>query len=86
MTEPSDVHATRAAYNTVAADYAELLRNELDAKPFDRAMLGTFAELVDVSGSGTVADIGCGPRRITVHLVPLAWRYSVSTSRRRWWQ
>ncbi|GAA3320016.1 hypothetical protein GCM10017710_44240 [Arthrobacter ramosus] len=68
MTLPSDVHATCAAYNTVAADYAELLRNELDTKPFDRAMLGTFAELVQSSGGGTVADLGCGPGRITAHL------------------
>jgi SAM-dependent methyltransferase len=68
MTEPSDVHATRAAYNTVAADYAELLRNELAAKPLDRAMLGTFAELVESSGGGEVADLGCGPGRITAHL------------------
>jgi len=68
MTEPSDVHATRAAYNTVAVDYAELLRNELHAKPYDRAMLGTFAELVLSSGGKAVADIGCGPGRITAHL------------------
>ncbi|WP_332602631.1 class I SAM-dependent methyltransferase [Arthrobacter sp. S2(2024)] len=68
MTEPSDVHATRAAYNTVAVDYAELLRNELHTKPYDRAMLGTFAELVQSSGGETVADIGCGPGRITAHL------------------
>lgn len=68
MTEPSDVHPTRAAYNTVAVDYAELLRNELHTKPYDRAMLGTFAELVQSSGGETVADIGCGPGRITAHL------------------
>ncbi|MGO4860223.1 hypothetical protein AB4074_23475, partial [Arthrobacter sp. 2MCAF14] len=68
MTEPSDLHATRAAYNTVAADYAELLRNELDTKPFDRAMLGAFAELVRSSGGRAVADIGCGPGRITAYL------------------
>ncbi len=68
MNERSDVEATRAAYNTVAADYAELLRNELDGKPFDRAMLGTFAELVESAGGGPVADLGCGPGRITAHL------------------
>ncbi|MCX2749198.1 class I SAM-dependent methyltransferase [Arthrobacter sp. MI7-26] len=68
MAEPADVHSTRAAYNTVAADYAELLRNELASKPFDRAMLGTFAELVEAAGGGAVADLGCGPGRITAHL------------------
>lgn len=71
MTESIDVQATRAAYNTVAADYAQLLRNELEAKPFDRAMLATFAELITSDGGGMVADIGCGPGRITAHLASL---------------
>ena len=71
MTEPTDVSATRTAYNTVAVDYAELLRTELANKPFDRGMLATFAELVRDAGNGLVADIGCGPGRITNHLSSL---------------
>lgn len=67
-TEPADLTATRAAYDTVAADYAELARGELAAKPFDRAMLATFAELVLADGGPPVADLGCGPGRITAHL------------------
>jgi SAM-dependent methyltransferase len=65
MPEPSDVTVTRTAYDIVATDYAELLRDELAVKPLDRAMLAAFAELV---GNGKVADIGCGPGRITAHL------------------
>ncbi|XAS66731.1 class I SAM-dependent methyltransferase [Micrococcaceae bacterium Sec5.7] len=68
MTEPIDVGATRAAYDTVAVDYSELLRTELAAKPFDRAMLAAFAELAKDAGSGTIADIGSGPGRVTAHL------------------
>jgi SAM-dependent methyltransferase len=68
MTEPTYLHATRAAYDTVAADYAELLRTELAAKPLDRAMLAAFAELVQPAGLGPVADLGCGPGRVTAHL------------------
>jgi ubiquinone/menaquinone biosynthesis C-methylase UbiE len=34
----------------------------------DRAMLGAFADLVRGNGSGPVADLGCGPGRITAHL------------------
>ncbi|WP_406398714.1 methyltransferase domain-containing protein [Streptomyces sp. NBC_00879] len=68
MTEPSYVRATRASYDTVAVDYAELLRTELAAKPYDRAMLAAFAELVQADGAGPVADIGCGPGRVTAHL------------------
>jgi SAM-dependent methyltransferase len=59
---------TRAAYDTVAADYALLLRTELAGKPLDRALLATFAELVRSSGLGPVADLGCGPGRLTHHL------------------
>lgn len=67
MTEPSFVRATRAAYDSVAADYADQLRDALAAAPFDRAMLGAFAEYV----RGPVADLGCGPGRITGHLASL---------------
>ena len=68
MTEPEDVVETRTAYDTVAADYAELLRDELAHKPLDRALLGVFAEQVQAGGGGPVADLGCGPGRITTHL------------------
>lgn len=71
MTEPSYLRATRVAYDTVAADYAELLRDELARKPFDRAMLGAFAELVHNAGGQLVADLGCGPGRVTAHLCAL---------------
>lgn len=68
MTEPSHLVATRAAYDTVATDYAELLDGALEAMPMDRAMLGVFAELVLADGAGPVGDLGCGPGRITTYL------------------
>ncbi|MCD0485569.1 class I SAM-dependent methyltransferase [Streptacidiphilus sp. ASG 303] len=68
MTEASHLGTVRTAYDTVAADYADLLRTELDTKPLDRAMLAAFAELVQASGGGPVADLGCGPGRVTAHL------------------
>ena len=68
MTEPSDVSATRAAYDTVAVDYAKLLRTELAGKPMDRALIAVFRELVQADGNGMVADIGCGPGRVTAYL------------------
>jgi SAM-dependent methyltransferase len=68
VTEASSLRATRAAYDTVAVDYAEILHNELIAKPFDRALLGAFAELVQVADIGPVADVGSGPGRITAHM------------------
>ena len=68
VTEPSYLRDTRVAYDTVAVDYAELLRDELAAKPLDRALLGAFAELVQAAGNAPVADLGCGPGRVTAHL------------------
>ncbi|MGA6162459.1 class I SAM-dependent DNA methyltransferase [Amycolatopsis magusensis] len=60
---------TRAAYDTVAESYAEVLRDELAASPWDRAMLTTFAELVGTTGR--VGDLGCGPGRLTGYLASL---------------
>lgn len=69
VTEPAFVTETRTAYDTVADSYAEELRDLLDASPWDRAMLGTFAELV--GGTGPVGDLGCGPGRLTGYLASL---------------
>lgn len=60
--------ATRDAYETVAEDYERLLRDELDGKPLDRAMLAAFSALVRAPAPGPVADLGCGPGRVTAHL------------------
>ena len=68
MTEPDFLRDTRASYDAVATAYAKRLRNELAVKPLDRAMLAGFAELVRASGAGPVADIGCGPGRVTGYL------------------
>jgi SAM-dependent methyltransferase len=58
--------ATRAAYDTIAPDYAERFRDGLASRPVERAVLGAFAELVPAGG--LVADLGSGPGHITAHL------------------
>jgi SAM-dependent methyltransferase len=68
MTEPSFLRATRTAYDSVAADYAERFQGELAGKPLDRALFLAFAELVQAVGAGPVADIGCGPGHVAAHL------------------
>ncbi|MCX4532406.1 class I SAM-dependent methyltransferase [Streptomyces sp. NBC_00841] len=68
MTEPSHLHETRASYDTVAVDYAELVRPAFEGDLLGRAMLGAFAELVRAAGGGPVADVGCGPGHVTAHL------------------
>lgn len=71
-TEATYLHATRTAYDIVAVDYERLLRDELNAKPLNRAMLTAFSDFVQAQaqapGTGPVADLGCGPGHITAHL------------------
>lgn len=74
MTETSRLSAVRASYDAVAVDYARLLAGVLEAEPLDRAMLAAFAEYVRADGGGAVADLGCGPGRITAHLDGLGIR------------
>ncbi|MBT2405105.1 MULTISPECIES: class I SAM-dependent methyltransferase [unclassified Streptomyces] len=82
MSETSYLNAVRASYDAVAVDYARLLSAELGRKPLDRAMLAAFAEYVrgqgggdtDGGGSRAVADLGCGPGRVTAYLDALGVR------------
>jgi SAM-dependent methyltransferase len=68
VTDSTIDDSVRDAYDTVAADYSELLRTGLFAKPFDRAMLVAFAELIKTDSLGRVADLGCGPGHVTAFL------------------
>lgn len=72
--EHPDVAVTRAAYDDVAELYTELFRHHLAGAVLDRAMLGAFVESVAGNGSGPIADVGCGPGRITGHLAALGAR------------
>lgn len=54
-----------ATYDAVARTYDTELRDELARKPLDRALLDAFVEL---AGSGTIADVGCGPGQVTRYL------------------
>ncbi|MEU1907363.1 class I SAM-dependent methyltransferase [Streptomyces hygroscopicus] len=60
--------ATRASYDVMAAEYADMVSSHLDTKPLDRALLAAFTELVKASGNGLVADVGCGSGWATVAL------------------
>jgi SAM-dependent methyltransferase len=58
---------TRTSYDTVAASYADFVRDAIDTQPYVRAALAVLAAQVD----GPVADIGCGPGQFTAHLSSL---------------
>ena len=57
---------TLSSYDTVAEDYANQFRDEMDNKPFDRKMLDWLAEKAD--GLGVICDMGCGPGQIARYL------------------
>ncbi|MFI0900707.1 class I SAM-dependent methyltransferase [Streptomyces sp. NPDC020983] len=59
---------TRVSYDTVAESYTEYVRDLLDGLPRERAALAEFAGLVRAGGDGPVADVGCGPGRVTAFL------------------
>jgi SAM-dependent methyltransferase len=59
---------TRASYDADATSYAEETRNLLAELPPERDVMALFAERVREQGGGPVADVGCGPGRITAHL------------------
>lgn len=59
---------TGAAYDGVVELYASLFADRLETRPFARAMVGTFAELVRGAGNPRVADVGCGPGHLTALL------------------
>ncbi|WP_030057006.1 MULTISPECIES: class I SAM-dependent methyltransferase [Streptomyces] len=81
--EPDHLAAIRTSYDTVAADYVRTVVPPTGMDSLSQAMLAAFADLVrepgpgSGSGSGSgrrpapVADLGCGPGRITAHLAAL---------------
>jgi SAM-dependent methyltransferase len=56
---------TRSSYDADAAGYAGRVRGLLAGRPYLRASLTLFAELVQETGGGSVADVGCGPGYVT---------------------
>ncbi|WP_040722989.1 class I SAM-dependent methyltransferase [Nocardia veterana] len=54
-----------AAYDGVAELYQDMFRDAIVTQPYDRAVLGLFAELVRTERLAPVADLGCGPGRLT---------------------
>ncbi|MEV6108772.1 class I SAM-dependent methyltransferase [Streptomyces sp. NPDC051940] len=58
--------ALRESYDTVADGYAATVPAPDALDPLSRAVLDAFAELV--RDGGPVADVGCGPGKVTAYL------------------
>jgi ubiquinone/menaquinone biosynthesis C-methylase UbiE len=61
-----DRGAVRRAYDALAAGYAETYHDELARIPFDRRVVD--AAFAGVPPGGRVADVGCGPAQVALHL------------------
>ncbi|ALG09357.1 class I SAM-dependent methyltransferase [Kibdelosporangium phytohabitans] len=59
---------TQTSYDTVAVDYAALVRGAITKDQYLRTALAMFAESVQAAGGGPVVDVGCGPGEVTAHL------------------
>jgi SAM-dependent methyltransferase len=70
----SALAAVRESYDTVAATYARRVPEPTEMDPLSRGMLAVFAEAVRDAGRGPVADVGCGPGKVTAHLAGLGVR------------
>ncbi|MFD6988521.1 class I SAM-dependent methyltransferase [Streptomyces sp. NPDC059943] len=68
MPDLSYLAAVRESYDTVASDYVERVKSPAELDPLSRGMLGVFTEVVRTAGLGPVADVGCGPGRVTAYL------------------
>lgn len=58
--------SVRRSYDAVAEEYAAGFRDELAAKPLDRALLACVAEQAD--DDAPIVDLGCGPGHVTAWL------------------
>ncbi len=61
-----DQDEVAGSYDRLAGAYAQRIYDELDGKPFDRALLDRFAD--QVRGQGVVLDLGCGPGHVARYL------------------
>lgn len=69
-TDTDFVAATSVFYDAIAEDYSAHFRSEGAGQPLERAVMTAYAEFVRGSGGGggLVADLGCGPGRVTAYL------------------
>ena len=60
------IQTTQTSYDTVAPEYAEKFKDEMDDKPFDHNCLDRLAR--EVGDLGPICDLGCGPGQIARYL------------------
>lgn len=67
--DPFGLDGVRAAYDTLAEDYAKHLPDTRAETPLDLAMVDAFAEAMISGERGLVLDAGCGAGRMSRYLL-----------------
>jgi SAM-dependent methyltransferase len=67
LREAAHLTETRNGWDGFAEEYAELFRDQLAPRIWDRALLSGFAELVRAA-PGPVLEVGSGPGEVTAYL------------------
>jgi 2-polyprenyl-3-methyl-5-hydroxy-6-metoxy-1,4-benzoquinol methylase len=77
------IQDTQASYDSVATEYAERFKYEMDDEPFDRDCLDRLAS--EAGDLDPICDLGCGPGQIARYF----HRQGVNTLgvnlSQRWW-
>ena len=60
------IQDTQSSYDSVAVEYGEKFKDEMDDKPFDRDCL--YKLVGQVGELGPICDLGCGPGQIARYL------------------
>jgi SAM-dependent methyltransferase len=68
VSDLSFLDATRDSYDATVVEYVEMIDGHLETHPLEQALLSVFAELIRGGGNRRVADVGCGPGRLTTFL------------------
>ncbi|NKZ12979.1 methyltransferase domain-containing protein [Mycolicibacterium septicum DSM 44393] len=61
-------------YDVIADEYARTFAGEFESRPFDRAVLRSFADLAVRSGGTSALDVGCGPGEAAAELASCGLR------------
>jgi protein-tyrosine phosphatase len=67
LREPAFLTGTRNGWGAFAEEYADMFREDLATRIWDRALLAGFAELVNAA-PGPVLEVGSGPGAVTAYL------------------
>lgn len=71
MSDGDHVATARAVYDRAAARYVQFVGTEISSAtegPIDRSLLVAFVELIKRQSVVRVADVGCGPGRVTAFM------------------